>query len=99
VWEKDYAASCLQNNCSPVLRHTQVSYAGLGNNIVDRPSQVSVYDGSGALMAQTNVRIPRCGTVPDEGPGSFDFAGSFASDETCSAQDDRVANASTSPRD
>jgi RHS repeat-associated protein len=36
-----------------LLRKTLTSYASLSNNIIDRPSQVSVYDGSGNLKAQT----------------------------------------------
>ena len=37
-----------------VLQSTTISYATLGNNIVDRPSQVSTYDGSSHLVSQTS---------------------------------------------
>jgi YD repeat-containing protein len=36
-----------------LLRQTTTAYASLGNNIVDMPSSVSVYNGASALIAQT----------------------------------------------
>jgi YD repeat-containing protein len=38
----------------PLARQTITTYATLGNNIYDRPSQVSVYDGSGNLLRQAS---------------------------------------------
>jgi len=37
----------------PLLRKTLTSYASLGNNIVGRPSQITIQDGSGNIKAQT----------------------------------------------
>jgi RHS repeat-associated protein len=37
----------------PLLRKTNISYAALGNNIVNRPSSVNVTDGSGNLLSKT----------------------------------------------
>jgi RHS repeat-associated protein len=37
----------------PLLRKTVTAYASLTNGIVNRPSSVSIYDGGGALKAQT----------------------------------------------
>ena len=37
-----------------IIRKTLWSYAPLGNNIVDRPSSVTVYDGSSNVKSQTN---------------------------------------------
>ena len=35
----------------PLLRETATSYAALANNILDRPSQVLIKDGSGSIVA------------------------------------------------
>ncbi|MHB8527025.1 MAG: RHS repeat domain-containing protein [Candidatus Acidiferrales bacterium] len=38
-----------------LLRKKVISYASLGNNIVDAPSQVTVENGSGTVVAQTSI--------------------------------------------
>lgn len=48
----------------PLLRKTLTSYAGLSNNILDRPSQVSVYNGPGTLVAQTKYAYDGSSVVP-----------------------------------
>jgi RHS repeat-associated protein len=48
----------------PLLRKTVNNYATLSNNILDRPSQVSVYNGSGGLAAQTNSTYDGSSLVP-----------------------------------
>lgn len=50
VDEYDYGASSTPGS---LLRKTKISYASLGNDIQDHPSQVQIYDGAGTLKAQT----------------------------------------------
>lgn len=38
-----------------LIRKKLISYASLGNNIVDSPSQITIENGSGTVVAQTNV--------------------------------------------
>ncbi len=40
---------------SGLLRKTLVTYASLGNNILDRPASITVENGSGAIVAQTTI--------------------------------------------
>jgi len=47
----------------PLLRKTTTSYASLGNGIVDRPSQVVVYNGSGTAVAQTDYNYDQTNPV------------------------------------
>ena len=49
VYDYDYATGSV----GALLRHTHLTYATLGNGIVDRPSSVSTYDGGGNLKANT----------------------------------------------
>jgi RHS repeat-associated protein len=48
----------------PLLRKTTTSYAALANGILDRPSQVSVFDSSGNLKAQTTYTYDGATPVP-----------------------------------
>lgn len=40
----------------PLLRKTLITYASLGNNIADKPASITVQNGSGTTLAQTNLR-------------------------------------------
>ena len=60
--EYDFGAS------SPV-RKTVTAYASLGNNIADRPSSVTVYNGSGSIAKQTTFGYDEYGISPLSLPG------------------------------
>ena len=64
VWEKDEYDFGL----STLSRKTAISYAALGNGIVDRPSLVTVTDGGGNLLSQT-------GYTYDGDAGSLQYSG------------------------
>jgi|GEM_PF-1718712 len=67
--EYDFGAS------SPT-RKTVTTYASLGNNIADRPSSVSVYNGSGNLIKQTTYGYDENGLSATNGlPGHVAVAG------------------------
>ncbi|HWW15189.1 MAG TPA: RHS repeat-associated core domain-containing protein [Candidatus Dormibacteraeota bacterium] len=53
-WEYDYGVTmgAALTSFTP-LRKTTISYATLGNNIIDHPSQSSTTDGSGNLLSKT----------------------------------------------
>lgn len=51
--EYDYGSN---NSPGPLLRKTTTTYASLSNGIVNRPYQVSVYNGSGGLVGQTTYQ-------------------------------------------
>jgi RHS repeat-associated protein len=48
----------------PLARKTLIAYASLGNNIVGKPSQVTVQDGSGNVKAQTTYQYDQTSVVP-----------------------------------
>ncbi len=49
IYSYDFGAGAV----GPLLRHTKTAYATLGNNILDHPSSIKVYDGASNLKAQT----------------------------------------------
>ncbi len=49
VYDYDFGSAAV----GPLLRHTQSSYAALGNGIIDHPAWVKVFDTGGTLKAQT----------------------------------------------
>ena len=60
--EYDYGS----NSAGPLLRKTTTTYASLSNGIVNRPSQISVYNGSGVLVSQTSYQYDQ-GSVTGTG--------------------------------
>jgi YD repeat-containing protein len=50
-----------------LLRETVTSYASLGSNIMDRPSQVLIKDGAGNIVARTDFNYDQYASVPLKG--------------------------------
>jgi len=62
TYDSDY------HGLGPLKNKTVIQYASLGNNIVDRPSSVTVYDGSGTTMvAQTTFGYDETAVVATSG--------------------------------
>ncbi|MHB8413613.1 MAG: RHS repeat domain-containing protein [Candidatus Acidiferrales bacterium] len=60
-----------------LLRKKLISYASLGNNIVDAPSQVTIENGSGTVVAQTSITYDGGSVVPTSGtPQQVSVSGS-----------------------
>lgn len=52
-------------SAGPVLRKTLISYATLtGNNMINRPYQVTIKDGSGNMFAQTTYSYDQTSPIP-----------------------------------
>lgn len=62
---------------STPIRKTLISYASLSNNIVDAPSQVTIENGSGTIVAQTTVTYDGGSVVATSGtPQHISVSGS-----------------------
>ena len=51
----------------PLLRKELITYASLGNNILNQPSQIQIQNGGGAVVAQTNVNYDETSVVATSG--------------------------------
>jgi RHS repeat-associated protein len=67
VDEYDYGTSSTSPQPGNLVRKTTTSYANLGQGILNRPSQVTVYNSGGGVAAQTNYSYDQTGTVATSG--------------------------------
>jgi YD repeat-containing protein len=69
----------------PLLRKTLTAYAPLGNNILDRPSSITVQDGSGNQVALTKYGYDETAVTPTSGvPSHVTITGSRGNTTTIS---------------